>query len=246
MVRRLLFLSSFYFLFIPKIIAQCPSYASAPSGALTACNNQPFVFNVPNTICTATMSFVVSGNSGSSFAYEIGWEIVNIASGAVVASGGNSNVIAAGGGNEIALPFNPGAYANNTTINVAVGPLAVSGANSSFMLYVYDDYGDGFNGIGGNITVSSLSGIVLASTSGDFGAEMNSAFFAPFNVSNANATITCSDGQSFTGLVLSGCSALNKTITFANANFFVPLRVLLSIGTSRVHRVGLFCLLVHN
>ena len=186
--------------------AQCPSYSATPSSSNVACANQPLYFSVPNTNCPGTISFTVTGNSGSTWGLEISWEVVNIQTGTVVATGG-------------ALPGPPTSvgsggtpYGNNATINVPVGPLSANTYGPSFMLYVYDSDGDGFNGAGGNITINGVTPAV--SITGNFGDQTNQGFSAPVAVGDVNFSITTSAGTQ-TG-VLSGCADFDRTLTLSN------------------------------
>ncbi|MFT5020472.1 MAG: hypothetical protein ACI9CU_001870 [Polaribacter sp.] len=110
----------------------------------------------------ATQTFSPSKNSGNTvdleivtddWGYETYWEIQD-ASGALVQSGGNPAVGINGGGAQTAAAGDPGAYANNTTINEQV-TLSGTGCHT---LFVVDDYGDGF--VEGGYELSS-AGTVL-------------------------------------------------------------------------------------
>lgn len=72
------------------------------------------------------------------YGYETYWQITN-SMGTVVASGGNTNVGANGGGAQTAGANDPGAYGNNTTITETV---ALNG-DECYELLIVDDYADG-------------------------------------------------------------------------------------------------------
>lgn len=71
------------------------------------------------------------------YGYETYWQITS--NGNVLASGGNTNVGAGGGGAQTAAAADPGAYDNNTAYSQQVN---LTGADC-FEVLVVDDYGDG-------------------------------------------------------------------------------------------------------
>ncbi len=95
----------------------------------------------------ATATFMPTKNSGTSvdvtivtddYGYETYWEIQD-PSGAVIASGGNTNVGINGGGGQSAAAGDPGAYGNNATITETV-TLSSIGCHK---FVIVDDWGDG-------------------------------------------------------------------------------------------------------
>ena len=196
------------FVFFQNVNAQCPSYAAAPSSPAEACSDQPLYFNIENTLCPGTINFTVTGSSGNNGA-QISWEIINIATGTSVASGGQLP------GPPTSVGSGGVSYGNNTAINV---PLTLDPTNgTSFMLYIYDAVGNGFAGAG-NITISSGISPTVSITSAEFsGSQTNSGFSGLFVVDNVNYSITTSAGT-VTG-VLTSCADLNSTLTFTNPSF---------------------------
>lgn len=96
------------------------------------------------------------------YGYEIYWEVRG-PSNQVLASGGNSLVGPNGGGNQDAQPGDPGAYANNTTINETI---QLNG-DGCYTFLIVDDYGDGiccdFFGNGGAYELRDANNLLMAS-----------------------------------------------------------------------------------
>lgn len=95
------------------------------------------------------------------YGYETYWEVRAVDGGEVVASGGNTNVGANGGGAQTATAGGPGAYGNNET-NVEEVTLPASGC---YEFLIVDDWGDGICCTygDGSYTVTDGDGEVLFS-----------------------------------------------------------------------------------
>ena len=185
----------------PPPSANCPEYSSISSSPNEACGNQLYYLNVPNTACDGFVSFNVVGNYGSSYGYEITWEVVSNQSGNIVASGG------------------PGT--SGGSINTLVGPLDPSIEGTIFNLIVYDSWGDGFNGTGGIIQIESLSGTVLAEISGNFGSEANQYFTSNIEISSSTIDITTPSGV--VSETMGSCQDFSVELTLENNNFCTPI-----------------------
>jgi len=181
---------SFYNAPICATTAACPDYANTVSSAAEHCAGQTYYLEVQNTDCNGDIYFDVVGNYGSSWANEITWEIV---------SSLTSNVVASGG---------PGV--NGANIFSVVGPIDAGIEGNVFYLYVYDAYGDGFNGTGGYITIEQSGTAICSSISGNFGAQAHVMFMPSIVISPAIITVTTPSG--------------NVTQTAVNCNdFHVPM-----------------------
>jgi len=121
----------------------------------TACNetatfnNKKCVWKI--TAAAPTVSFDVVGNYGSSWGYEISWNVVSTSANVSVASGSGSS-------------FNGGPF------NVSVGPLDPAVYGTQFYVIVYDSYGDGFNGSGGSIGIVDGGTPLTTPITGNFGS----------------------------------------------------------------------------
>ena len=134
----------------------------------------------------ATQNFEPSKNSGTQidlefvtddYGYELYWEIQD-ASGATVASGGNTNVGINGGGAQ-AGAGDPGAYGNGATVNETV-TLTGTGCHT---LILVDDYGDGMCCQYGNGSYTVESSGIQLYDGGSFGASEERVF----NVGGTNS-----------------------------------------------------------
>ncbi len=107
------------------------------------------------------------------YGYETYWEIRKSLTGLVIASGGNTAVGINGAGLEEAADTDPGAYADNTTIEVAVEFVN----DGCYEFAIVDDYADGIccDYGEGSYLVTDSEGIVLAS-GGAFAGEEVSEF----------------------------------------------------------------------
>ena len=91
----------------------------------------------------------------------------------VIASGGNENVGENGGGSQIGLPSDPGAYGDNQTFSQQI-ELPEAGC---YNFRILDDYGDGLccqYGYGFYYLQDEEGNIIF--TGGEFGAEKNEPF----------------------------------------------------------------------
>lgn len=108
------------------------------------------------------------------YGYETYWELHG-PNNQLVASGGNTNVGANGGGNQTAGQNDPGSYGNNTTINDTI---QLDG-QGCYTFLIVDDYGDGiccgFLSGNGSYTLTDAFGTTLAS-GGEFGSEEETTF----------------------------------------------------------------------
>jgi len=181
--------------------SNCPDYATQASSPTEACGNQFYYLEVLNTGCNGFITFNVVGNYGSDWASEITWEVVSNQTGTAVASGG------------------PGI--NGGSINVVVGPLDPAVYGTIFNLLVYDSFGDGFNGTGGIIQVTSTSGAVLADIDGNFGSQSNQYFTSGIQISSATIDVTTPSGVVSTSI--GNCQDFNVQLTLDNNNFCTPL-----------------------
>ncbi len=116
------------------------------------------------------------------YGYETYWEVRG-ASNQLIASGGNPNVGANGGGQQAAQQGDPGAYASNTTITETI---ELDG-NGCYTFLMVDDFGDGiccniFSGAGGEYTLTDGNNMILAQ-GGEFGDEEHWEFGMTENVS---------------------------------------------------------------
>lgn len=177
----------------------CPGYASTSTSPNTACAGQVYYFDVANTSCNGTISFNVVGNYGSTYANEITWAVYSNLTGLPIpgASGG------------------PGVNAAN--FNLAVGPLNPATYGTIFTLYVYDSWGDGFNGTGGNITVQQNGNNLFVPIAGNFGAQASTMFGANIAISPATLTINTPNGPVTS--TVTGCNNFNVPISLQNSNF---------------------------
>jgi hypothetical protein len=176
----------------------CPGYAASTSSPINACASQVYYFDVANTSCNGTISFNVVGNYGSQWANEISWQVISNLTGTVVASGG------------------PGT--NGGAINVPVGPLNPTVFGTIFNLIVFDaPFGDGFNGVGGSISVVQNGNTVAGPIAGNFGSQANVMFGANIAVSPATITINTPTGPVTS--TVTGCNNFHVPITLQNTNF---------------------------
>jgi gliding motility-associated-like protein len=181
--------------------ATCPTYGPAVA-ASSACGGQMYDFTVPNTSCNGTLSFTVVGNYGSTYGSEITWQVVSVATGAVVASGG------------------PGT--NGGVINMTVN-LDPNITGNVFNLIVNDSYGDGFNGIGGTISVTANGSTVAGPITGNFGSTTNQVFAVNIDISPTTLTIITPSGNVVD--YASNCADHSVQFNLANTNYCTPIVV---------------------
>jgi len=120
------------------------------------------------------------------YGYETYWEVRG-PNNQLVASGGNTNVGANGGGQQTAQEGDPGAYPNNTTITDTI---QLDGNGCYTFLFV-DDFGDGiccniFSGQGGEYTLRDGNNMILAQ-GGEFEDEEEWEFGMTESVSVSEA-----------------------------------------------------------
>ncbi|MCF8463986.1 MAG: T9SS type A sorting domain-containing protein [Flavobacteriales bacterium] len=144
---------------------------SAPNGQIdeNVNNNstsRSFELNVGEEVLNLTLRT-------DNYGYETYWELRG-PNNQLVASGGNTEVGANGGGNQSAQAGDPGAYANNTTITETIQLVG----DGCYTFLIVDDYGDGiccgFTG-NGNYTLRDGNNTIM--TQGDeFEEETESEF----------------------------------------------------------------------
>ena len=176
----------------------CPQYASVSTSPNVACGGQIYYLEVPNTGCNGTITFNVVGNYGSTYGNEITWEIISLQTGGVIASGG------------------PGTSGAN--FNITVGPLNPAIVGTVFTLYVYDSFGDGFNGVGGTIAVQQPLGTNIAGPiTGNFGVSTYIMFGANIAISPATITINTPTGPVVA--TVNNCKDFKVAVSFQNTNY---------------------------
>ena len=106
------------------------------------------------------------------YGYETYWEIRE-PNGTVLASGGNTAVGPNGGGLQAAADTDPGAYANNTTINETIDFYS----QGCYEFFIVDDWGDGIccDYGTGSYVITDGNGVTMAS-GGAFGGEEEKIF----------------------------------------------------------------------
>ncbi|MBL7787286.1 MAG: hypothetical protein JNM36_15375, partial [Chitinophagales bacterium] len=206
----------------------CPSYG-APVHTGMACSGQQYSVEIPNTSCPALANFTITFDPGSSFNYEFAWELINNATNAVVASGGNADMLNSGGpgnagGNNVAQSGDPGVYPDSqgtVTIPITVNP-AIDG--QSFTIYLYSDDAQGFQGTGGFFTITSnnpAATILYDETDASLGNfdNTNLGFTAPlYNASDISIEYFA-DGASLGSFAYGPCADATSFITLTNPNF---------------------------
>lgn len=180
-------------------ILNCPGYASTSSSPNNACAGQVYYFDVANTACNGTISFNVVGNYGSAYANEITWAVYSNLTGLPVPG-------AVGG---------PGV--NGANFNFAIGPINPAVYGSIFTLYVFDSFGDGFNGVGGTISVVQNATTIAGPIVGNFLAQGSTMFGANIAISPATITINTPTGPVTS--TVNGCNNFSVPITLQNTNF---------------------------
>jgi hypothetical protein len=151
-----------------SVSLNCPDYANSSSSPTTACSNQTYYLDVANTVCAGQTFFSVAGNYGSQFGDEISWTVSSNLSGTTLASGiGNLS---------------------GANFNFSFGPFNPAIHGTIFTLNVLDSFGDGFNGVNGQIYVSQGGGIVGGPVAGAIGFGGSTIF--GLNISISPATIT--------------------------------------------------------
>ncbi len=175
----------------------CPGYASTSTSPNTTCAGQVYYLDVANTSCNGTITFNVVGNYGSSYANEITWDVYSVLTGTIVASGG------------------PGTNGGN--FNYTVGPLNPAVYGNIFQLYVYDAWGDGFNGTGGTISVLQNGTTIAGPIIGNFGSQGSIIFGANMAISPATITITTPSGPVTS--TVTGCNNFHVPLSLQNTNF---------------------------
>jgi hypothetical protein len=175
----------------------CPAYANVSTSPNNACAGQVYYFDVANTACNGTITMNVIGNYGSQFANEITWTLTSNLTGNVLASGG------------------PGI--NGAAVNVLVGPLNPAIFGNIFTLTVYDSWGDGFNGVGGFMSVQQNGIVIGGPILPGFWANSSTIFGANIAISPAVITITTPTGPVTS--TVTGCNNFHVPLTFQNTNF---------------------------
>ena len=180
-------------------LLNCPVYASSSSSPNNACAGQVYYFDVANTACNGTISFNVVGNYGSADANEITWAVYSNLTGLPVPT----------------PPIPP--PTNSSNFNVPIGPLNPTIYGTIFTLYVYDSWGDGFNGTGGTISVVQNSITIGGPITGNFLAQGSTIFGANIAISPATITITTPTGPVTS--TVTGCNNFHVPLTLQNTNF---------------------------
>lgn len=139
----------------------------------------------------------VIGNYGSQYANEITLTLTSNLTGTVLASGG------------------PGT--NGAAVNVIVGPLNPAIFGNIFTLTVYDSWGDGFNGVGGFMSVQQNGNVIGGPILPGFWANSSTIFGANIAISPAVITITTPLGPVTS--TVTGCNNFHVPLTFQNTNF---------------------------
>jgi hypothetical protein len=176
----------------------CPQYANVSSSPNVTCGGQIYYLEVQNTACNGTVSFNVVGNWGSTYANEITWQVTSNQTGAVIASGG------------------PGI--NGANFNISVGPLNPAVVGNIFTLTVFDSFGDGFNGVGGFISIQQPVGTnIVGPITGNFGVSNATIFGANIAISPATITITTPTGPIVA--TVNNCAKFKVPVTLQNTNY---------------------------
>lgn len=179
----------------------CPAYSNTATSSNQGCGNQIYYLEVPNTGCNGTITFTVSGNYGS-WGNEITWEVICIQTGGVVASGG------------------PGT--TNANFSQTVGPLNPATFGQYYQLYVYDSFGDGFNG-GGFIQVTQGATTLAYQDATWSTNEWSMIFGANIDISSSTISVTTPSGV----VTSTQGNCLDHSIGFTldNNNFCTPVVV---------------------
>ena len=214
---------------INELNAQCPTY-DAPVYEPVACSDQQYQIRMPLASCPGETGFHIEIDAGPSFAYEIAWEVLNTTTGTVVLSGGNQLILGQGtvgnrGGNQVANgPGDPGAYANDDVANYTWGPVDPAIEGTTYILYVYDDWGDGFScdfsGDCGYIEATDMgTGNQLAYFEGNFGAQTNQGYVTSvFGASTVTVNYSV-DGTPVQTDNFGACGRINSFLSLQNPNF---------------------------
>jgi hypothetical protein len=177
----------------------CPVYASTTTSPNSACAGQTYYFDVANVSCNGTITFNVLGNYGSTYGNEITWAVYSNLTGLPVPG-------ATGG---------PGTNGGN--INTIVGPLNPATYGTIFTLYVFDSFGDGFNGVGGTISISQNGTTIAGPITGNFLSQGSTIFGANIAISPATITITTPTGP--VSATVTGCNNFHVPLSLQNSNF---------------------------
>ncbi len=202
-MKTLLQIVFFVFMFSNTLGQNCPAYSTVVTSPNTACAGQPYLFQVDNTGCNGLISFVVRGNYGSQFASEITWSVTSVLSGATIVSGG------------------PGI--NGNIFNYFVNNLNPAIHGNIFTLTINDSYGDGFNGVNGQIYVTQGATTIGGPIIGNFGSTASFTFGTNITISPATVSITTPSGVVTS--VITNCGDVNIPLTLQNPNFCNPTLV---------------------
>lgn len=178
-------------------VLNCPTYASISTSPNQACAGQVYYLDVANTACNGTITMNVVGNYGSQDANEITWQVTSNLTGGIVASGG------------------PGT--NGGAINTTVGPLNPAIFGTIFTLIVYDSWGDGFNGVGGILSVLQNGNVVGGPILPGLWANSSVIFGANISISPATISITTPTG--LVSSTVTGCNNFHVPLSLQNSNF---------------------------
>ncbi|TNF47082.1 MAG: hypothetical protein EP305_08895, partial [Bacteroidetes bacterium] len=187
----------------PVCIPNCPTYDLQSYSPTVACGNQMYALEINNSGCDGYVEFNVLGNYGSSYGYEISWQVTSNLTGNVVASGG------------------PGTSGAN--FNVSTGQLNPAVQGYVYTLQISDSYGDGFNGSGGYITVQANGSNIITPITGNFGYGQSIMFQAPLIVSTSTMTVQTPSGP--VSSVMGNCNDHSVYFNLANTNFCTPIEV---------------------
>ncbi|MFN5381085.1 MAG: CUB domain-containing protein [Bacteroidota bacterium] len=179
----------------------CPQYASVSSSPNVTCGGQVYYLEVLNTACNGTVSFNVVGNWGSTYANELTWQVTSNLTGAIVAS-----------------DLVPGNNIDGGSFNVTVGPLNPAVVGNIFTFTVFDSFGDGFNGVGGFISIQQPVGTnIVGPITGNFGVSNATIFGANIAISPATITVTTPTGPVVA--TVNNCNKFKIPLTFQNTNY---------------------------
>ena len=188
-----------------SVSLNCPDYANSSSSPTTACSNQTYYLDVANTVCAGQTFFSVAGNYGSQFGDEISWTVSSNLSGTTLASGiGNLS---------------------GANFNFSFGPFNPAIHGTIFTLNVLDSFGDGFNGVNGQIYVSQGGGIVGGPIAGAIGFGGSTIFGLNISISPATITVTTPAGNVVQ--TVQNCNDFRVPISIENPNFCNTINVTL-------------------
>jgi hypothetical protein len=180
-----------------SIVLNCPTYAATSTSPSTACSNQTYYLEVENTSCNGQVYFNVQGNYGSTFGNEISWNVTSNLTNAVLASGAGN--------------------LSGTNFNIPIGPINPTIEGTIYTLNVFDSYGDGFNGLGGQIYVAQGNNPISGVIAGNFFSSTYVIFGANISVSAATMTVNTPSGDVVQ--TVQNCSDFRIPISINNANY---------------------------